>query len=146
MWGRGVTAVITQPYLSIGGVVIPRDNLPPIDAVTVQYEAVTQEDTLLSGFRVGQVSPAGQSAATISIATDDPYLLADHATARALEAAVRPGEIVTLVESFSQPGASRIWTNCEVLTASVVARRILPGRTGARYSYAFSLRWRKAAR
>lgn len=135
---------IVEPYLGMGGVIIPALNLPPEDAVTVAEEVQRQEDALLSGKLLGQVSSAGITAATLTVAAADPYLLADHDVAMALRRLVRVGDIVTVSESYSNPEQVTVWTNCEVISASVVRRRTLPGRTGARYSYAFTFRWRQA--
>ncbi|MDR6753417.1 hypothetical protein [Deinococcus soli (ex Cha et al. 2016)] len=133
--------LIASPVLTIGSVGIPRRHLPPEDAVSVEWAVSASEDALLSGFFAGQVSPAGATGATISIASPDGFYV-PHGTGIGLEG-IRPGMIITLTESYTRPDTQRTWVNCEVLTASVRAVATTPGRTGAWYSYTFTLRWRK---
>lgn len=133
--------VTAPPVLVIGGVSIPTSHLPREDAVTAEWEASASEDALLSGFFAGLVSSAGAAAATLTITSPDRFFV-PHATGLQLEA-IRPGMTVTLTESYTRPDTQRTWVNCEVLTASVRRVATTPGRTGAWYSYAFTLRWRK---
>lgn len=133
--------VTAPPVLTIGSVGIPRRHLPPEDAVSVEWAVSASEDALLSGFFAGQVSPAGATAATLSITSPDRFFV-PHSTGVRLES-IRPGMIITLTESYTRPDTQRTWVNCEVLTASVRRVSTKPGRTGAWYSYTFTLRWRK---
>lgn len=133
--------VTAPPVLTIGPVGIPRRHLPPEDAVSVEWAVSASEDALLSGFFSGETSPAGATAATLSITSPDRFFV-PHSTGVRLES-IRPGMIITLTESYTRPDTQRTWVNCEVLTASVRRVSTRAGRTGAWYSYAFTLRWRK---
>ncbi|MVN86913.1 hypothetical protein GO986_09060 [Deinococcus sp. HMF7620] len=134
--------ILPPPTLSIGGVGIPTGHLPPMGSVTADWEAQAGEDPLLSGLFAGQVSQAGATAATLNITSPEGFWV-PHPIGTALEA-IRPGQLLTLTETYTRPDTARTWTNCEVLTAAVRPVGLLPGRVGAWYSYAFTLRWRKA--
>ena len=134
-------AVTAPPVLTIGPVGIPQKHLPPEDAVTVEWEASAGEDALLYRLFAGQVSLARATAATISVTSPDRFFV-PHPVGVSLEA-LRPGDVITLTETYTRPDTQRTWVNCEVLTASVRRVSTHPGRTGAWYSYAFTLRWRR---